>query len=444
MYYRLKEPWAFRGWQKTPFAITALAGQFKQEKPFFFKKDEFLELLYCNGEEDINIENFTDTAKQTIHELMNKGFMESSETALEPLKEWQRYNVYPSRYVRSVHWSITGKCNFKCRHCLVSAPLAKHPQLPLEDCIHIVHEIAKCGIKRVDITGGEPLLRRDFEEIVKELEKYGIDIGVIFTNASLLNQDVLDMLKRHKQHPAFQLSFDGKGHHDWLRGIDGAEKQADDAFRLLQENKLPAVAAMCIHKGNRESLRATINYLAGYGVLGLRLNAPQDFGIWREYSDEYALSEDEVWETYREYIPYYFQDGMPLDLELDGYFNCKKGATFYTIPYSHDLKENMDWNKIPYCESTRFNTYIGPEGNLAPCMGFSDSPLKEKFPNVLKQPLAELTLSGFTYDIVNTKVADFLAKNPECRDCEHLGHCTGGCMLADITDEGDFLVPDKR
>ena len=76
-------------------------------------------------------------------------------------------------------------CNFKCRHCLVSAPDAHHPQLPLSDCLHIVDEIASCGINRVDITGGEPLVRNDFEEIVKALSKYGIDIGVMFTNASL-------------------------------------------------------------------------------------------------------------------------------------------------------------------------------------------------------------------------------------------------------------------
>ena len=132
----------------------------------------------------------------------------------------------------------TRKCNYRCRHCLVSAPNAHHPQLPLQDCLHIIREIAVCGINRVDITGGEPFLRSDFEEIVKELSSFNIDIGTVFTNASLLTEDVLQMLKKYHQYPAFQLSFDGLGHHDWLRGVEGTELEADKAFRLLQKHEL--------------------------------------------------------------------------------------------------------------------------------------------------------------------------------------------------------------
>lgn len=73
---------------------------------------------------------------------------------------------------------------------------------------------------------------------------------------------------------------------------------------------------MCIHKGNKDSLRSTIKYLADYGVLSLRLNAPQELGVWKQYSAEYALNEDEVWAVYRDNIGWYFEDGMPVDLEL--------------------------------------------------------------------------------------------------------------------------------
>ena len=42
------------------------------------------------------------------------------------LLEEQRYHAYPARYRRNVHWSITGTCNLRCRHCFMSAPHAKH------------------------------------------------------------------------------------------------------------------------------------------------------------------------------------------------------------------------------------------------------------------------------------------------------------------------------
>ena len=444
MYYRLKEPWAFRGWKKIPFGICAMSGKMKHNHPLLMKKEPFLELLSCNGEEDIDISTFSDEGRKIITEMLKQDILEKSEKPLPPLSSYQRYHVYPARYIRSVHWSITGKCNFNCRHCLVSAPDSHHPQLPLDDCLHIVDEIAKCGIKRVDITGGEPLVRRDFEEIVKALTAHNIDNGVIFTNASLLTADTLDMLERNKQHPVFQLSFDGLGHHDWLRGVPGAEKQADAAFRLLKERKFIVNTAMCIHKENCNSLRDTVNYLAGLNVDNLRVNSPQSMGVWKQYSDKYALSEDEVWELYREYIPHFFEDGMPIGVELDGYFRCDKGKTDYKISYVHHAKSDEDWSSYRYCETTRYNMYIGPDGRLAPCMGFSDTALKEKFPSVLEHPLGELTLDSYYHDLVETRVSDLLEKNPECAKCEFLPKCCGGCMVESMTDDGDYLVPDAR
>ena len=445
MYYRLKEPWTFSGWKKIPYAICAAAGEHKHDMPLFFGKSEFLDLLYCNGEEDVPPEQLSEPARKVIEELTEKGIIEQSEQKLPPLSPWQRYHVYPARYVDNVHWSITGKCNFKCRHCLVSAPDAHHPQLPLEDCLHIIHEIASCGITTVDLTGGEPLVRGDFEEIVKELSCCNIDIRVLFTNASLLNAHTLEMLEGYGQRPAFQLSFDGLGHHDWLRGVPGAEKQADQAFRLLQEHGYTVAAGMCIHKENRDCLRDTIHYLAAHGVSALNVNAPQTLGAWNQYAEEYALSEDEIWAVYRDCIEGYFEDGMPLDLELDGYFFCAKGKTDYRVPYVHHPPENPDWAEIPQCESMRRHIYIGPDGRLAPCMAFSDTEMGETFPNVLEAPLGALTLEGNRYyDVVDTRVSDFLRMNPECAACEHFRDCGGGCMAQGVAQCGDHFAKDER
>ena len=55
MYYRLKAPWAFRGWTKLPFAIQAQYGKDKHKRPYFLQKDSFLELLHCNGEDEVDL-----------------------------------------------------------------------------------------------------------------------------------------------------------------------------------------------------------------------------------------------------------------------------------------------------------------------------------------------------------------------------------------------------
>lgn len=445
MYYRLKEPWSFCGWKELPYALRAEYGEQQHKRPRFLAKDVFLDLLYCNGQEEVDPSDLCEDARKAIEEMLEHDMMEASEEPLPALAPWQRYHVFPARFAESVHWAITGKCNFRCRHCLVSAPGNKHPELPLSDCEHIMDEIARCGIRSVDVTGGEPLVRSDYAKIYEGLSKRGISIGVVFTNASLLTPEVLDVLDKYGQHPSFQLSFDGVGHHDWLRGIPGAEREADAALALLQERGYRVSCAMCIHRGNRDSLRETVKHLASLGVVGLRVNAPQELGVWKLYSEQYALSKEEVWEAYRDYIPHFFEDGMPCGVELDGFFSCKKGSTDYTVPYAKSVRsENPNWDKIPYCESVRYKLHIRPDGRVAPCMGFSDTVLGDTFPSVLEEHLGDILLKSNYRDVVDTTVAQLMEKNPECATCEHLRQCCGGCMVEDITDDGDYLVPDQK
>ena len=92
----------------------------------------------------------------------------------------------------------------------------------------------------------------------------------------------------------------------------------------------------------------------------------------------------------------------------------------------------------------RYNVYISADGRLAPCMGFADTAIAERFLCILEESMGKQTLEGYYHDVVYTSVGDFLAKNPECAECEYLPKCCGGCMLQDITDDGDYLVPDSR
>ena len=444
MYYKLKPPYSFRGWRKLPYAIRAEYGEQANERPRFFKKALFKELLHLNGVEDVEPTTMSAAFQQVLKEFLENDYAEAADEPLGPLMPWQRYRVYPARYAESVHWAITGKCNFRCRHCLVSAPDARHPQLPLSDLEHIADEIARCGIKFLEITGGEPLVRKDFPEFVEMITKRDLHIRMIFTNASLLDKKVLDTLDSFGQHPGFQLSFDGLGHHDWLRGVPGAEVQADAAFRLLQERGVPVDAAVMVHRENRDCLRDTARYLADLGVRAMRTNAPQELGVWKEYASDYALTNEELWDVYREFIPQYFEDGSPIDVDLDGFFSCKKGSTDYKVSYQHHLKEDSDWSKLPYCESMRYHMHIRPDGRVAPCMGFSDTVLGNRFPSVLEEHLGDILLDSYYHDVVDTKLSDLLAKSPECAECEHWTECVGGCMLNGMGDDGNYLVPDPQ
>ena len=93
--------------------------------------------------------------------------------------------------------------------------------------------MAECGVLQVDITGGEPFVRKDFWQLVDRIRSYGMVIGKDLYKRLLLHEAILDAFEQRGINPAFSISFDGVGWHDWMRGVPGAEEAALRALRLL-------------------------------------------------------------------------------------------------------------------------------------------------------------------------------------------------------------------
>ena len=450
MYYKLDKKFAFRGWKGLPFALRRMDPEGRFERPMFLDKKAFMAALRCNGVEPVDEDSLDEKDRQVLREMVANGLASSSEEPMGRLESYQRHRVYESTYLESVHWSITGKCNYRCRHCLVSAPTACHPEPSLDEILGIADQIVRCGVRVVDITGGEPLVRTDFMDVVRGLSERRITIRTLFTNTALLTGELLDQMEELGQHPAFQISYDGYGHHDWLRGIPGAEEEAKAACELLHARGYDYAVAACIHRGSKDSLRELWRYLAPRGCKSVRVNAPQVLGEWTHDFDGYGLSNEETWETYRQAISDWYEDGRPLDLELEGFFNGRAGKLDYRIPYVRHPGENEELSRIRYCGAMRYNAYVSPEGQLVPCMGFAATSLAPKFPSILGDSSigAVSTDPDSLYNkIVRTTVADMAnctQENPECLECEHLRACQGGCMLQDTTPEGNQLHRDER
>ena len=113
--------------------------------------------------------------RNIIAEAERQGIIEQCPPG-QDLSDNQKYRKYPARYIRQAHWSITGRCNYKCKHCFMSAPSAKFSEMTHSQIMDIVNQLADCGVINVSLTGGEPLVRSDFLEIVDALLERGIHI----------------------------------------------------------------------------------------------------------------------------------------------------------------------------------------------------------------------------------------------------------------------------
>ena len=190
MKYILNERFRLRGWEKLPFAVF----DSMTCRSEFFQKDQFLLLMRCDGVQEVDEEALPEEQRKWLAHLERDGVISQCGSGSMLLPQ-QLYKRYPCRYKHDVHWSITGRCNYKCKHCLVSAPHAKFGHPTTEQLLGLVKQMADCGIASVSITGGEPLIRKDFWQIVDALVEHGIGISAIFTNGYLVNDALLDGLE---------------------------------------------------------------------------------------------------------------------------------------------------------------------------------------------------------------------------------------------------------
>ena len=77
------------------------------------------------------------------------------------------------RPITDLRISITDHCNYKCVYCRTGNEGALYRDLPFSDYLRMARIFAGLGIKKVRLTGGEPLLRKGIIDFVRDLSKSG-------------------------------------------------------------------------------------------------------------------------------------------------------------------------------------------------------------------------------------------------------------------------------
>ena len=97
------------------------------------------------------------------------------------------------RGITDLRISVTDRCNFRCGFCMPAHQqysfLPKPQILSFEEIIRLTGIFASLGVRKVRLTGGEPLLRAEIETLIAGLAAIpGIDDLALTTNAFLLPQ----------------------------------------------------------------------------------------------------------------------------------------------------------------------------------------------------------------------------------------------------------------
>ena len=437
MRYILNERFALRGWELLPYAVADR----RTGRVSFISAQEMEALKLCSGRIETDLPLIPRQLRDMLPVLEKNGIIRPAAEG-ETIRPEQEYRRYPARYIRTAHWSVTGRCNYRCRHCYMSAPEAKYGELSHEQIMNMVQELSDCGVMNVSLTGGEPLVRKDFLEIVDALIERSIRITQIYSNGALVREPLLKALDERGIHPEFNMSYDGMGRHDWLRGVPGAEEAVDRAFRLCRDMGFPTGAEMCIHSGNKHLLRRSVNHLHDAGCRRLKTNPISNVGEWRNNGGGESIPMGELFRLYLDYVPQYYEDGMPISLMLGGFFSADpREPERWDVPL---YRYPIDPGKCCVCNHARMVMYISPEGRALPCMSLSGMEIQEKFPLIPEDGLAKCITDSFYMNFINTRADKVLEHNPECADCPWRNWCLGGCRASGLDGSGqtDLLYKD--
>ena len=90
--------------------------------------------------------------------------------------------------------SLTDSCNFRCQYCMPDENIRCLPNnhlMQVEEIEEIARTFVDLGVTKIRLTGGEPLVRKEFREILSRLSKFPVDISLT-TNAVLVHKFIDD------------------------------------------------------------------------------------------------------------------------------------------------------------------------------------------------------------------------------------------------------------
>ncbi|MBI2294503.1 MAG: radical SAM protein [Betaproteobacteria bacterium] len=332
----------------------------------------------------------------------------------------------PAPYI--VSWNVTRRCNLACAHCYLDAVQRKseaRDELSAEECLAVIGQLARTapGAMLV-LTGGEPLLRHDLEQLVQAGREEGL-MPVIGTNGTLLDARRAESL-RDAGAAGLSISLDSSDarFHDRLRGLPGAWAGARRGLAAAGKAGLAIVLQTTVFEENRRDLTALADIAGQAGAMAFNVFFLVCTGRGVTQTD---LASAGYEETLREIMLLQEQHpGMKIRARCAPYMRRIQGL--HAGECSGDY---ADWSSA--CLAGRRYLRITPQGRVTPCPY-----IPEVIGDLRHTPLAEI----WNESPVLQRLRRELPKG-KCGECDYRYSC-GGCRARALAQHGDLMAEDSK
>lgn len=210
-----------------------------------------------------------------------------------------------------VNWAITGNCNLRCRHCYGNYGSVQKNEISFENIITILDQLKKAGTNRITLEGGEPLVRKDIDQILRAIKARKIEQSLC-TNGVFLSKHI-EVVKECVD--LVVLSLDGnESYHNWLRG-EGNYEKVIDAAKLARKEGLRVLFFCCLIDNNindidflvQKAIELDVKITFNIAVSQLTDNDTRT-ALEKKSSETYKIALEKIIRYKKEGAPIYYSD----------------------------------------------------------------------------------------------------------------------------------------
>ncbi|MEK4814379.1 MULTISPECIES: GTP 3',8-cyclase MoaA [Bacillus] len=215
------------------------------------------------------------------------------------------------RPLKDLRISVTDRCNFRCRYCMpeeIFGPdysfLSNDKILSFDEIERITRIFVSLGVRKLRITGGEPLLRRGLPKLIERLHKIdGVeDIGLT-TNGSLLKKFAPDLYKAGLSRVTVSLDSLEEERFFYLHGNRSKVQRVLEGIQAAAEVGMKIKINMVVQKGkNEQDILQMAQYFKENKHI-LRFIEYMDVGNYNGWDLKEVVSKQEIVDTIHQVMP---------------------------------------------------------------------------------------------------------------------------------------------
>jgi cyclic pyranopterin phosphate synthase len=317
------------------------------------------------------------------------------------------------RIINYLRVSVTDRCNLRCSYCVdKDFPFIPHDEiLRYEEIIRFVHIVAGLGVRKVRLTGGEPLRRKEITFLLEEFRRMnGIEDISLTTNGVYLAEQIPQLKEAGLTRVNISLDTLKREKFSVITGVDAFEQVMAGIIRAREAGLNPVkINTVLIKDFNDDEVFDFVDFAKALG-LHVRFIELMPFGPAGLYDASKTISSREL----KELI-----DGRH---ELTPSINSDRGpASMYSINGSEGKVGFISPMSTHIChECNRIR--LTPDGHLKPCL-FSDEEYNVKA--LLRGGATDDEIRLFTADVVKAK-PERKAETGQIKKCQRSMRNIGG------------------